>query len=75
MRGIYAGLKLAIRKGVTLSFLIDMVTGRCILNGATPILIRRIQEFISMDWQTQFQHKWREGNRSANWLANHSLMQ
>jgi hypothetical protein len=27
-----------------------------------------------MDWQTQFQHMWREGNKNADWLANHSLM-
>ncbi|MCI40821.1 hypothetical protein A2U01_0062054, partial [Trifolium medium] len=47
-----------------------MVTGRCNLNGDTPILIRRIQELINMDRQTQFQHTWREGNRSADWLVN-----
>ncbi|CAJ2642253.1 unnamed protein product [Trifolium pratense] len=82
MWGMYAGMELARRKGIThlivesdSKLLIDMVTGRCNLNGATPIMIRRIQELINMNWQTQFQHTWREGNRSADWLANHSLMQ
>jgi ribonuclease HI len=66
MWGMYVGLELARRKGVThlivesdSKILIDMVTGRCKLNGATPILLRRIQELISMDWQTQFSHTWR----------------
>jgi hypothetical protein len=66
MWGMYVGLELARRKGVThlivesnSKILIDMVTGRCKLNGATPILLRRIQELISMDWQTQFSHMWR----------------
>ncbi|PNX63748.1 hypothetical protein L195_g053661, partial [Trifolium pratense] len=44
------------------------------LNGATPILIRQIQEHINFDWQIQFRHTWREDNRSVDWLANRSLV-
>ncbi|GAU33771.1 hypothetical protein TSUD_393330 [Trifolium subterraneum] len=48
--------------------------GICNLNGATPILIRRIKGLIDFDWQIQFKHTWREGNRNTDWLANHSLV-
>jgi hypothetical protein len=27
----------------------------------------------NMNWHVQFNHTWREGNRSADWLANFSL--
>jgi ribonuclease HI len=81
MWGMYAGMTLARRQGITqlivesdFKLLIDMVTWRCNLNGATPILIRRIQENINFDWWILFRHTWREGNRSADWLANHSLV-
>ncbi|MCI15909.1 hypothetical protein A2U01_0037049, partial [Trifolium medium] len=40
----------------------------CNLNGATPILIRRIQDLINRNCQIQFKHTRREENRSANWL-------
>ncbi|GAU35182.1 hypothetical protein TSUD_319920 [Trifolium subterraneum] len=81
MWGMYVGMNLARRQGVTRlilesdsKLLVDMVTWRCNLNGATPILIRRIKGLIDFDWQIQFKHTWREGNRSADWLANHSLV-
>ncbi|GAU47272.1 hypothetical protein TSUD_280950 [Trifolium subterraneum] len=47
---------------------------RCNLNEATHILIRRIKGLIDFDWQIQFKYTWREGNRSVDWLANHSLV-
>ncbi|MCH80333.1 receptor-like kinase [Trifolium medium] len=53
--GMYIGLKFAERQGVTQliivesdsKVLIDVVKGSCNLNGATPILIRRIQYVIN----------------------------
>ncbi|XP_045799725.1 uncharacterized protein LOC123893927 [Trifolium pratense] len=53
--------------------LIDMVTKKCNLNGVTSILIRRIQDLISRNWQIQFKHTRRKGNKSADWLRNHSF--
>ncbi|MCH80855.1 ribonuclease H protein, partial [Trifolium medium] len=74
------GMELAERQGVTQlivesdsKVLIDMVTGNCNLNGATSILICRIQDLISRNWQIQFKHMRREGNRCAYWLANYSF--
>jgi hypothetical protein len=29
-----------------------------------------VQEFLKLNWQVQINHTWREGNRSADWLAN-----
>jgi ribonuclease HI len=56
MWGMYMAMNLARRQGITQlivesdsKLLIDMVTGRCNLNGAAPILIRRIQEQINFD--------------------------
>jgi uncharacterized protein (UPF0261 family) len=51
-----------------------MITGNCTIGGATPILVRRIHNFLALDWQVQVRHTWREGNRSADWLANYSLL-
>lgn len=80
MWGIYARTELAQRRGVThlivesdSKLLIDMVIGRCNLSGAIPILIRRIEELLNMNWQFSLKHMWREDNRSIDWLANHSL--
>ncbi|WJX61000.1 hypothetical protein P8452_46145 [Trifolium repens] len=53
--------------------LVDMVTGNCKVNGRIPTLIRRIRDLKTLDWQVQINHTWREGNRSADWLANFSL--
>jgi hypothetical protein len=36
-------------------------------------LICRIQDLISRNWQIQFKHIQRKGNKSAEWLANQSF--
>ncbi|PNY13092.1 nucleic acid binding protein [Trifolium pratense] len=80
MWGMYVGMKLVERQGIIQlivesdsKVLIDMVTEKCNLNGVTSILIRRIQDLISRNWQIQFKHTRRKGNRSADWLPNHSF--
>lgn len=50
-----------------------MITGKININGNPPTLVRHIQEFLKLNWQVQFNHTWREGNRSADWLANLSF--
>ncbi|KAK2367430.1 heat shock 70 kDa protein [Trifolium repens] len=42
-------------------------------NGNIPTLIRHIRDLENMNWQVPINHTWREGNRSADWLANFSL--
>jgi hypothetical protein len=46
--------------------LIDMITENCTIGEATPILVRRIHNFLALDWQVQVRHTWREGNISAD---------
>ncbi|GAU30478.1 hypothetical protein TSUD_18580 [Trifolium subterraneum] len=53
--------------------LVDMVTKQCNVNGNIPTLIKCIHDLKNMNWHVQFNHTWREGNRSADWLANFSL--
>ena len=53
--------------------LVDMITGKVKINGNPPTLVRRIQELFKLNWQVLFNHTWREGNRSAEWLANFSF--
>jgi ribonuclease HI len=80
MWGMYIGMDLARRQGIThlqvesdSKVLVDMVTGNCNANGNVPTLIRRIRDLKNMNWQVQINHTWREGNRSADWLANFSF--
>jgi ribonuclease HI len=80
MWGLYLGLDMAWRDHISYliiesdsKLLIDMITGNCTIGGATPILVRRIRKLLALDWQVQVLHTWREGNRSADWLANYSL--
>ncbi|KAK2409175.1 heat shock 70 kDa protein [Trifolium repens] len=80
MWGMYIGMDLARRQGIThlqvesdSKVLVDMVTGNCNVNGNIPTLIKRIRYLKNMNWHVQFNHTWREGNRSADWLANFSL--
>jgi len=80
MWGMYIGMDMARRQGIThlqvesdSKILVDMVTGKCNINGNVPTLIRRIRDLKNMSWQVQINHIWREGNRSADWLANFSL--
>ncbi|CAJ2667736.1 unnamed protein product [Trifolium pratense] len=82
MWGMYTGMEMARRQGYThlivesdSKLLIDMVTGRCKLNGKTPILVNRIQDLSNLQWHVMFKHTWREGNRCADWLASFSLNQ
>ncbi|CAJ2630361.1 unnamed protein product [Trifolium pratense] len=82
MWGMYTGMEMARRQGYThlvvesdSKLLIDMVTGRCKLNGKAPILVNRIQDLSNLQWHVMFKHTWREGNRCADWLASFSLNQ
>jgi hypothetical protein len=52
--------------------LIDMVTDRVKLNWSTPTSVLRIRHLLALSWQVILSHTWREGNRSADWLANFS---
>ncbi|PNX87060.1 hypothetical protein L195_g043145 [Trifolium pratense] len=61
------------RLEVVTPYMLKCGVWNCNLNGATPILIRRIQELISRNWQIQFKHTRREGNLSGDWLVNHSF--
>jgi len=77
---MYIGMDMARRQGITRlqvesdsNILVDMVTGKCNINGNVPTLIRRIRDLKNMSWQVQINHIWREGNRSVDWLANFSL--
>jgi ribonuclease HI len=79
MWGMYIGVDMARRQGIThlqvesdSKVLVDMVTGKCNINGNVPTLIRRIRDLKNMSWQVQINHIWREGNKSADWLANFS---
>ncbi|CAJ2627891.1 unnamed protein product [Trifolium pratense] len=80
MWGLYLGLDMAWRDHIShlivesdSKLLIDMITGNCNIGGVTPILIRRIPNLLALDWQVQIRHTWREGNISADWLANYSI--
>ncbi|CAJ2634326.1 unnamed protein product [Trifolium pratense] len=80
MWGMYEGLKIARRQGFShiivesdSKLLVDMVTNNCQINGATPVLIRRIRDLINLSWHVQVNHTLREGNRCADWLASYSL--
>jgi len=37
-------------------------------------LERRIRKFLNLSWTVQVNHTLREGNRSADWLANYSIL-
>ncbi|GAU45178.1 hypothetical protein TSUD_178710 [Trifolium subterraneum] len=80
MWGLYLGLDMAWRNHILYlivesdsKLLIDMITGNCTIGGVIPTLVRRIRNLLALDWQVQVRHTWREGNRSADWLANYSL--
>ncbi|WJX23886.1 hypothetical protein P8452_13068 [Trifolium repens] len=79
MWGMYLGMDLAWRQGIThlhvesdSKVLVDMVTNRVKLDGRTPTLVLRIKHLLALSWQVILSHTWREGNRSADWLANFS---
>jgi len=55
------------------SLLVDMVTGKCNINGNVPTLIQRIRDLKNMSWHVHINHTWREGIISTYWLANFSL--
>jgi hypothetical protein len=50
--------------------LVDMITGKVKFNGNPPTLVRRIEELLKFNWQVQFNHICREGNKSADWMTN-----
>jgi ribonuclease HI len=79
MWGMYLGLDLAHQQGIKKlhvesdsKVLIDMVTKKKNFNGNIPTLVRRIRQLLQLNWQVHLSHTWREGNRSADWLANFS---
>ena len=49
--------------------LVDIITGKININGNPPTLVRRIQELLKLNWQVHFNHTWREGNTSVDWLV------
>ena len=80
MWGVYLGLVMAWRNRIPQlivesdsKLLIDMITYKCNLGGIVPILVRCDCNLLSLDWQVQVLHTLREGNQSADWLANYSL--
>lgn len=80
MWGMYLGMQLAWKHGFhhlqvesNSKTLVDMITGKMNINGNPTTLICRIQVLLKLNWQVLFNHTWREGNRSAVWLANLSF--
>ncbi|PNX95042.1 ribonuclease H [Trifolium pratense] len=80
MWGMYIGMDLARRQGIThlqvesdSKVLVEMVTGNYNDNRNIPTLVRRIRDLTNLNWHVQINHTWREGNKSADWLANYSL--
>jgi len=80
MWGMYLGMQLAWRQGFhnlqvesDSKTLVDMITRKVKINGNPPTLIRRIQDLLKLNWQVHFNHTWREGNKSADWMANFSF--
>jgi hypothetical protein len=37
--------------------LVDIITGKFKINGNPPILVRRIQELLKLNWQVLFNHE------------------
>jgi len=77
---IYIGIYMARRQGIAhlqvesdSKVLVDMIIGKCNINGNVPTLIRRIRDLKNMSWQVQINHIWREANRLVDWVANFSL--
>jgi ribonuclease HI len=73
MWDMYIGMDMARRKGIThlqvesdSSFLVDMVTGKCNINGNVSTLIRCIRDLKNVSWHVHINHTWCEGNRSAD---------
>jgi len=65
---MYIGMDMARRQGIThlqvesdSSLLVDMVTGKCNINGNVPTLIQRIRDLKNMSWHVHINHTWREG--------------
>jgi len=80
MWGMYLGLDFAWRENTThlivesdSKILVDMITENCNFGGTTPTLVKRIQQLLSLSWTVKIIHTWREGNISADWLANFSI--
>jgi len=80
MWGLYLGLDMAWREHYShiivesvSKILIDMISGNFKLNENIPILVHRIRKMLKMSWNVQLNHTWREGNMSADWLANLSI--
>jgi ribonuclease HI len=80
MWGLYLGLDMAWREHYShlivesdSKILIDMISDNFKFNGNIPVLVHRIRKLLKMSWNVQLNHTWREGNRSADWLANLSI--
>ncbi|GAU24368.1 hypothetical protein TSUD_390770 [Trifolium subterraneum] len=79
MWGLYLGLDMAWREHFShlivesdSKILIDMISDNFKFNGNIPILVQRIMKLLKMNWHVRINHNWREGNRSADWLATSS---
>jgi len=77
MWGMYLRMQLAWRQGFhnlqvesDSKTLVTLITRKVKINGKPPTLIRRIQDLLNLNWQVHFNHTWREGNRSADWMTN-----
>ena len=77
---MYLGLDMAWRENTThlivesnSKILVDMITENCNFSGTTPTLVRRIRQLLSLSQTVKITHTWREGNKSADWLANFSI--
>nr|ABD32321.2 Ribonuclease H [Medicago truncatula] len=80
MWGLYLGLDMAWREHYShlivesdSKILIDMISDNFKFNGNIPVLVYRIRKLLKTSWNVQLNHTWREGNRSADWLANLSI--
>jgi len=80
MWGLYLGMEMAWREHIDhlivesdSKILINMISDKFKFNGNIPILVQRIRKLLRMEWHVKINHTWREGNRSADWLANFSI--
>ena len=78
--GAKHGLQLAWNMGfknIILEFDSKVLTSGLIQNQiscqTTKALFLLCRTLLTQDWQVRIEHQYREGNKCADWLANHSL--
>lgn len=79
--GVYMGLYMAWREDIThlivesdSKVFVDVITDNRKFSGTILTLVQRIQKFLNFSWTVQVNRTLREGNISANWLANISIL-